>query len=72
MKIHEIQDQMRRDFWAIYVCEHCGHKTDQKSGYDDANFHNNVIPAMVCDECGKTASDDYRPLTTKYPEGMVV
>jgi len=25
-----------------------------------------------CDKCGKTASSDYKPHATKYPEGMVV
>ncbi|MCR5312164.1 MAG: hypothetical protein K6E54_00680 [Bacteroidaceae bacterium] len=71
MRIKEITSQYRRDFTAIYECEHCG-TTIEGSGYDDANFHRNVIPNMVCEKCGKTASDDYRPLTTKYPEGMQI
>ena len=71
MKIKKITDQMRRDFWAIYECEHCGHEK-KGSGYDDANFHKNVIPEMECKECGKTSSEDYRPLTTKYPEHVVI
>jgi ribosomal protein L37AE/L43A len=71
MKIKKITDQNRRDFNAIYECEHCGH-THKAYGYDDANFHNNVIPAMKCPECDKTAGDDYRPLTTKHPEGAIV
>ena len=37
-------------------------------GYDDANFHQNVIPNIVCEKCEKKAPADYRPLTTKYPE----
>jgi hypothetical protein len=44
-------------------------------GYDDRNFHDNVIPDMKCPACGKSALDlgvDYRPLTTKYPEGFQV
>lgn len=41
-------------------------------GYDDRNFHENVIPSMACPSCGKCASPDYRPLTTKYPEGQVI
>ena len=68
MKIKKIVSQHRRDFTAIYECEHCGHE-HEGNGYDDANFHQNVIPTFVCKECGKKASDDYRPLTTKYPEG---
>lgn len=71
MRIREITSQHRRDFTAVHECEHCGHK-ETGYGYDDANFHKNVIPAQECGECGKTAGDDYRPLATKYPEGYVV
>ena len=71
MKIKTILDQYRRDFFAIYECEHCGHEKKGR-GYDDANFHQNVIPQMKCPECDKVAGDDYRALETKYPEGMTV
>jgi transcription elongation factor Elf1 len=71
MRIKEITDQSRRDFHAIYECEHCGH-THKGYGYDDANFHQNVIPKMKCEKCGKTADENYRPLTTKYPEHFVI
>jgi ribosomal protein L37AE/L43A len=71
MKIKKITSQHRRDFQAIYECEHCGH-TKEGYGYDDANFHQNVIPKMECDKCKKKASDDYKPLGTKYPEGFQV
>ena len=71
MKIKEILSQHRRDFQAIYECEHCGH-TEEGRGYDDAYFHGTVIPEMKCRKCGKKASDDYRPLGTRYPEGMQV
>lgn len=71
MKIKEILHQHRRDFRAIYVCEHCGHEMED-GGYDDANFHNNVIPNKVCPICGKKAPENYRPLSTKYPEGMQI
>jgi hypothetical protein len=71
MKIKSIESQSRRDFYAVYECEHCGH-TKRGSGYDDANFHNNVIPAMKCEKCDKTATDDYRPLAPKYAAHVVV
>ena len=71
MKIKEITSQNRRDFHAIYECEHCGDE-HKGSGYDDANFHQNVIPGMKCKGCGKTAGDDYRALATKDPADMVV
>jgi len=71
MKIKEIISQHRRDFTAIYVCEHCGYE-EKGNGYDDRNFHENVIPKMTCTKCGKGQAENYRPLTTKYPEGMVI
>ena len=71
MKIQKITSQSRRDFDAIYECEHCGYKEEGR-GYDDANFHQNVIPNMTCPQCKKKAGDDYRPLTTKYPAGYVI
>ena len=74
MKIKEITRQHRRDFDAIYECEGCGN-LQKGDGYDDAFFHANVIPSMRCDKCGKTSAEcgaDYRPLTTKYPEGYQI
>jgi len=74
MKIKKILSQSRRDFHAVYVCEGCGHEFNG-SGYDDRNFHDNVIPKMKCAECGKSAIDlgvDIRPLATRYPDGMQV
>jgi len=71
MKIKRIVSQNRRDFRAVYECEHCGAE-EEGSGYDDANFHQRVIPARKCTVCGKSAGEDYRPLTTRYAEGEVV
>jgi predicted RNA-binding Zn-ribbon protein involved in translation (DUF1610 family) len=71
MKIKEIVSQDRRDFTAIYECEHCGYEASS-TGYDDAYFHANVIPSMICPKCGKGKAENYRPLTTKYPEGFDV
>lgn len=71
MRIKQIIHQNRRDFKAVFECEHCGY-TAVRWGYDDANFHQNVIPAMKCPKCGKAADENYRALSTKYPEGMEV
>ena len=68
MKIEKIISQHRRDLIAIYVCEHCGDK-HESTGYDDSNFHNNVIPSFKCVKCGKKADENYKALTTKYPDG---
>lgn len=72
MHIEQIMWQYRRDFRAVYRCEHCG-ATELGEGYDDAFYHARVVPELACAACGQTADKDtYRPLTTKYPEGMQV
>lgn len=71
MKIKKILSQNRRDFTAIYECEHCGHE-EEDYGYDDTFFHQNVIPTKECEKCGKKAGDDYRPLQTKYQDGFQI
>ena len=71
MHIRKIISQNRRDFWALYECEHCGHEKEA-NGYDDANYHRNVIPDKACPKCGKKAGPEYRPLATKYPERVIV
>jgi len=71
MKIKEIINQSRRDFQAIYECEHCQATTNGR-GYDDAYFHTVVMPSMECEKCGQTSPSSYRPLATKYAEGQVV
>ena len=74
MKIKTMLDQSRRDFTAIYECEGCQYEAEGR-GYDDKFFHETVIPAMRCHVCGKTSAEcgaDYRPLTTKYPEGFQI
>lgn len=74
MKINKIISQSRRDFHAIYECESCGN-TKKESGYDDRNFHDNVIPKMKCEKCGKSRLDlgiqgDYAQ--TKYESWQTV
>lgn len=71
MKIQKILSQHRRDFSAIYECEHCG-DTKTGYGYDDENFHERVIPSMECAKCGKVTNENYRPLKPKYAADEVV
>lgn len=71
MRIKEIVHQYRRDFWAIYECEGCGHVTEKMRGYDDRNFHDNVIPNMPCPICTKSRNDlgiIQSPTPTKYAD----
>jgi len=72
MTIKQITSQHRRDFWATMECEHCGNIEENVSGYDDSYFHKNVIPEMQCKKCDKKASENYRPLTTKYRDNQIV
>lgn len=71
MKIQKIISQHRRDFSAILVCEHCG-ATDTCNGYDDANYHQNVIPKRKCKVCGKIAPETHRPLAPKYDDSVTI
>ena len=66
--------QHRRDFTAIYKCEFCGNESTG-SGYDDRNFHDNVIPDMKCKSCGKSTVSENAPITpteTRYPENFQI
>ncbi len=72
MKIDKILSQHRRDFTARYRCQHCNATTEGR-GYDDDNFHRNVIPDMACESCGLRADPEtYRPMGTKHPAGKVL
>lgn len=75
MKIKTITDQYRRDFRAIIICEGCGEEDKLTGGYDDRNYHDNVIPNMKCKHCGKSRNDlgiTDEPTATKYPDWMTV
>lgn len=71
MHIKQKLSQHRRDFTAIYECEHCGHER-KGTGYDDRHFHEKVIPAMPCRECGKRGSVTTPRSTPDIPEGLVL
>jgi hypothetical protein len=71
MKIKQILNQHRRDFFAIFVCEHCGNE-EKASGYDDSYFHKTVIPEMKCKKCSCTAAHNYEPRAEKYPAHQIV
>ncbi len=74
MKIKRIVSQHRRDFQAEYECEGCGH-TSFQGGYDDDNFHENVVPNKKCPNCEKSSNDlgiESKPLATKYPSWMQI
>ena len=63
--------QHRRDFVAIFICEHCNDEIE-KSGYDDTHYHANVVPDLECKECGKKSPDDYTPRAPKYNDMAIL
>ena len=71
MRIKSIKSQYRRDMQLELECEHCG-DIILDNGYDDDYFHNEVIPKMVCNVCGKIADDTYVPLIPKYKPNEIV
>lgn len=72
MKITKIYNRNRRDFTFDAKCEHCGHKAFGARGYDDDNFHNNVVPKMECPSCDKTSSEVGERPTPRYPRDLTV
>ena len=71
MRIKEVISQNRRDMQNLYECEHCGH-THKDSGYDDENFHKNVVPKMICPDCKKIAKDNSDARTPKYESHVII
>lgn len=71
MHITRILSQHRRDFIAEYKCEHCDH-SHASSGYDDAHFHNNVVPDMLCPRCRKAGGESAPRRSPKYAEGRQI
>lgn len=58
MRIKKTLSTHRNDFHADYGCEHCGFVKKNYYGYNDANFHGNVIPPWFCAECGKNRAGE--------------
>jgi hypothetical protein len=58
MKIKQITSQHRNDFCAVMQCEHCGVEEKLTTGYNDAYYHERVIPAMHCQSCGLNRSGE--------------
>lgn len=74
MKIIKMVSQYRRDFRAVVECENCGYQKEIR-GYDDRNYHDNVLPGRPCSKCGKSRNDlgiVHEPTPTKYQPWEVV
>lgn len=56
MQIKSIETQIRNDMYGQLECEGCGH-TQKFVGYDDDNYHRNVIPKIKCKGCGKDSHE---------------
>lgn len=58
MKLIQTVWQHRYDFSGIAECEFCNSKQTLMNGYDDKNFHDNVIPAIKCLNCNKRTTKE--------------
>jgi hypothetical protein len=73
MRLKKKVSQHRRDFQAIYECDWDDCRHEQSGyGYDDANFHENVIPRMECKKCGRPAAPDTPKTAADVPAGVVL
>lgn len=70
MRIKEITDRLSNDIFGILECEHCG-ATRKFTGYDDENYHKNVLPSFCCNKCGRNRLGE-RPNASKYRKKPVV
>ena len=71
MRIKNKIRQSRRDFTAVYECEHCGAE-HISSGYDDAYFHQKVVPMMRCLKCRKVAPSDAPKTAPDVPAHVTI
>src|SRR5690625_4939763 len=71
MHIKRKASQYRRDFTAIYQCEHC-HPEVTGTGSDDINFHQRVIPAMACPASATTADGSTPETVTDVAEDVIL
>ena len=71
MRINKILDRTRRDIYCLYECEHCGY-TEKGSGYDDDNYHNNVVPKLKCKDCLRNSEGIGPKFTPKYGDHVVI
>ena len=65
MRILNITSQYRNDFWADVQCEHCSETVTGWRGYDDYNYHANVMPKFHCDACGKNRAGSLKSTEEK-------
>lgn len=75
MKIIKIISRSRRDFTAAIQCENCCNNELLESGYDDDNYHRNVLPNMKCSACQEStisAGYDILPWMTKYAPNEII
>ena len=71
MRLKNWIQQSHRYFTTVYQCEHCGAERADR-GYDDAYFHQNVIPAMKCHECGETAPSNAPKTAPDVPAHVTI
>lgn len=58
MRIIGITAALGRDLYGTLLCEHCEATAKLSGGYDDAHWHNNVLPAFHCKKCGKNRAGE--------------
>lgn len=75
MKVLKVYNQNRRDCVVDLECQSCGHKETITTGYDDANYWENVVPNFKCGKCDESTNDLNLPVEnreTKYREGQQI
>lgn len=64
MQVINIRDLMRNDCTMDLQCDHCGHKQEDKSAYNDNYYIHTVVPVeRYCKKCQKNAAGKTKPTT---------
>lgn len=59
----QITSRIGNDYRATFECEHCQRVVENVACYNDYFFHEQVIPNMYCQGCGKnTTGNDIQAL----------
>jgi len=58
MILVKLTGSVRSDFWGDWQCEFCHSEFENKRGYNDINYRQNVIPKLPCPVCFRNSNFD--------------
>lgn len=59
MKILSLKPGFGNDLFGVLICEWCGAEAKLVGGYNDAHWHEKVLPAFHCKPCGLNRAGEH-------------